>query len=339
MATDPRLISSEAEASLAGHLEDHYGIQVTGTSRLEAWSPCVHRIDHANGTPWVARLFQPARPFERVEGDAGILKFLDDQDFPAERIVCAAPVSELLGHGVLVTGFVEGTMLQDIPVDLDGSDAGAARDILQRSGDLLGRLMCLPIEGGAPAREGGSWHSHAPFEGLPHEDMREAKRLLEGIAGTVPEAHRARYDSLAEQVDLADDCSDLPRALIHPDFGGPNIIVTPPGEMVVIDWSGSGRGPRATSLGWLINRFHDFRCVDAVIDGYQKWVQLEEEELERLADAMRILPLYFACRSFENAVRSEREPGGFASDWCTEEDNERRRMIAARVSEIFRNAS
>ena len=40
--------------ALPAHLEDHYGIRVTGTAKL---TEGVFRVDHDAGPPWVARVF------------------------------------------------------------------------------------------------------------------------------------------------------------------------------------------------------------------------------------------------------------------------------------------
>ena len=68
-----------------------------------------------------------------VEGDAAILRFLERQDFPAERLAVDDAVSEFDGTSVLVTRFVTGGPLPD------GSEKFAMM------GDLLGRLHALAL--------------------------------------------------------------------------------------------------------------------------------------------------------------------------------------------------
>ena len=78
--------------TLPGHLEGHYGIRVTGVTRLDGG---VFRVDHADGPPWVARVFLTDRPLARTEEDAEVLRFLERQGFPAERCAHPDPVSSL----------------------------------------------------------------------------------------------------------------------------------------------------------------------------------------------------------------------------------------------------
>lgn len=72
---------------LPSHLEATYGIGAQQVSGLDLE---VFRVDRDDGPSWVARLFPAGRPAEAAAGDAGILRFLADRDFPAER--CAASV-------------------------------------------------------------------------------------------------------------------------------------------------------------------------------------------------------------------------------------------------------
>lgn len=96
---------------LSAHLRDRYGIRPTAMTRLSVHKTYVFRIDRNDGGPWVARAFPPARPRAGVEGDAAILRFLERQDYPAERLAADDAVSDFDGSAVLVTRFVEGDQI------------------------------------------------------------------------------------------------------------------------------------------------------------------------------------------------------------------------------------
>jgi hypothetical protein len=89
---------------LEGHLEDRYGIEVNAVTPLDRG---VFRVDRRDGSRWVARVFPDERPLAGVQGDAAILQALERAGFPSERCADPEPVSEFLGQGVLVTGFLE----------------------------------------------------------------------------------------------------------------------------------------------------------------------------------------------------------------------------------------
>ncbi len=237
--------------------------------------------------PWVARVFSALRPLAQVQGDAEALRFLEEHGFPAERCARADAVSTLEGQGVLVTEHVPGTPARRGPRTLH---------IL---GDLLGRLHTLPAGSGASARDSGSWHHLSLRGGGRREDIDALTALLADVERVAPSDQRALCASLCEDVARTDDGRDLPSAFIHPDFTPPNVIVAPEVGPVLIDWTGAGRGPRVSSLGFLLWAAggRDLGLVDAVIAGYRAHVRLDVDERARLADAVRAPSLILECWS------------------------------------------
>src|SRR5580692_1213098 len=147
----------DAERLLA-HLRGRYGIDPVAATRLSVHKTYVFRIDRKDGGPWVARAFPPARPRAGVEGDAAILRFLEQHDFPAERLAAGDAVSDFDGSAVLVTRFVEGVPLP----------AGATKFAMM--GELLGRLHALPSEASVN-RPGGASGEDPSREGTPRQDL------------------------------------------------------------------------------------------------------------------------------------------------------------------------
>jgi len=287
----PRIsVAADADSDLGladrgGRLELHlaatHGIEVVGMDRLDLG---VFRVDRADGAPWVARVFPESRPLEGVRGDAAILRALERAGFPAERCATAEPVSLLDGRAVLVTEFVEpGAPLRP----------GRTTAIL---GALLGGLHAQPADG---IREGGAWH-HLSVSGGPAAEVAAASGLLEQAQSRVGLRELARYHELCDAVEQTDACEDLPHAFVHPDFVAANAIPTPDERLVIIDWAGSGRGPRLWSLGFLLWSAGAMspKLIEPVVSRYRRHVTLEAAELERLEGAIRARPLMLACWSF-----------------------------------------
>lgn len=253
---------------LAEHLAACHDVEVTGLTELDLG---VFRVQRAEGEPWVARVFPAARALAEVEGDAAILRALARAGFPAEHCATETPVTELAGQGVLVTTFVPGAR----------ANGGRAFAYL---GALLGRLHAHPATG---LRPGGAWHHLVP-QGTPSEEIQAALDLL-SEAGGEPEL----IDAVAE----LDDCADLPHAFVHPDFVPANAIEGADGGITIVDWTGSGRGPRLWSLGFLLFAAgaRSPRLVDLVVSRYRRHTRLTSDELERLPDAIRARPLLFDC--------------------------------------------
>ena len=274
-----RLLARSTEG-LADHLAACHAVEVTGLTELDLG---VFRVERAEGEPWVARVFPAARPLEQVEGDAAILRTLERAGFPAERCASETPVTELSGQGVLVTTFVPGTP----------AVGGRAFAYL---GALLGRLHAHPAEG---LRPGGAWH-HLVTQGGPSEEIQAALDLLGETSGE---------PGLMNAVAELDDCADLPHAFVHPDFVPANAIDDADGGITIVDWAGSGRGPRLWSLGFLLFAAgaRSPKLVDVVVSRYRRHTELTPEEIDRLPDAIRARPLLFDCWAVGVGRKSARQ--------------------------------
>lgn len=319
--------SAEARALLEKlrlYLERHYGIQIVGLSRLDRG---VYRVDRREGTSWVARVFPPERPVELVRGDADVLRFLEEHGFPAERCASPDPVTAPGGRGVIVTEY------------LDGTRAQRSTQTLRTMGELLGRLDTLPAGRGGVAREAGSLHHYAARGGGPAVELSNALSWLDDVKEKVPPQSRSQLESLREQLLRDDDYSGLPESLIHPDPVLKNAIVTRGSGLVLIDWTGAGRGPRLASIAVLLwsgalgQDGWSPENVDAMVAGYRVHVQLQGDELDRLAGVMRIRPLIFACWRYRHMIASGKMPDGTEWWWPSDELVE---AIAARAREAFR---
>lgn len=319
------LTDTDKEDYFRAHIEGHYGVDVLRLQRLDRGVFSLHLQD---GRRWIARVFPTSRPLEQIEGDASILRFLEQQKFPAERCADASPVSVLYGRGILVTEYIEGRI------------TNADVRTLKAFGEMLGRLTILPFENGAIAREAGALHHYSQSGGAPGSDLDAASSWLAAIEDRVPSQSRTLYESLHEQIASADTCQNLPESLIHPDPVLKNLLTTTSGDLVLIDCTGAGRGPRIASLALLIwsgalqKGGWSPRYVDAIVAGYRSHVYLEASELERLAAVMRIRPLVFACWRFRHAVNAQHPPDG--SEWWWP-DQELIQTIAARACTAFQS--
>jgi hypothetical protein len=314
------------EAALTTHLQAQHGIRVTSIVPIDddpefrprgSWPghyPWTLIVRRADGPPWVARVFSsPADGLSRVEDDADILRFLAVQGFPAERIARDDPVSALDGAGVIVTDFIE----DGRPTDADGRALSPA--VQHELANLLGRLHTLPEAGGAIARDGGSEeHDGGFFVGHPKQDLAAAMSFLVSVEDAVAPESRELFEYLRDHVEDADDAEGLPEAFTHSNYHT-WAAVGAPGNLAIVGWAGSGRGPRLPALAWLLRTAAEVGpdYVDAVIHGYREHVQLTGDELDRLPRVLNLRPLWLACLEYRECVRSgkaptlDREPTGY----------------------------
>ena len=301
---------------LLAHLRDRYGIDPVAATKLSVHKTYVFRVNRKDGGPWVARAFPPARPRAGVEGDAAILRFLEQHDFPAERLAVDDAVSDFDGSAVLVTRFVEGVQLPD----------GAAKFAMM--GELLGRLHALPYEDSV-SRPGGASGEDPSREGTPRQDLLAALSFLDAVDTKVSAAGRERFEQLRDQVRSADDGHGLPEGLLHGNLlHAPDHAVLGEQGPVAINWKASGRGPRLADFAYLVwgtgswnPRRPNQEWIDAAVNAYRRHVHLTDDELGRLEAVMYIRTLYLACFGYRRALTNGRpfnewgfiEPSGYYS--------------------------
>jgi Ser/Thr protein kinase RdoA (MazF antagonist) len=314
---------------LAQHLADRYRIRPGNLTVLDGG---VFRVEREDDPAWVARVFHADRPVARAEGEAAVLRVLEQKGYPSERCAHADPVSTLDGRAVLITEFVEGALPGK------GGRSSVPLTTFEALGELLGMLHDMSGLPRETQRDAGSWHGDPEHEGLPSEDVVAARSWLDAVEARVPDAARGPYDTLLDYLDATADLDDLPRTLIHPDFVPVNAIERPDGRITIVDWTGAGLGPRVASVAnllWSVVGNHAGSMsarVNAVVAGYRAHVWLEDEELARLADAMWIRPLLFACWYYRSSLSSGYIPKGTEPWWP---NRNRIDWVAARARRAF----
>jgi Ser/Thr protein kinase RdoA (MazF antagonist) len=307
---DARLFHEPAAEDLLAHLRDRYGIDAVAATRASRHNAHVFRVDRADGDPWIARVFPPARPQAGVEGDAAILRFLERQDYPAERLAVDDAVSTLDGSSVLVTRFVPGPLLPSPAVGAQGRDKFA---IL---GDLLGRLHALPPDPSV-TRPGGASGEDPSREGSPRQDLLAALSFLDAVATKVASAHRERFEQLRDQVRTADDGHGLPEALLHGNLlHAPDHVIVGEHGPVAIQWKAAGLGPRLADFAYLMwGTWQNEDWIDAAVRAYRRHVELTDDELDRLEAVMYVRPLYLVGFDYRRSVAGGHQPDGDEGWW------------------------
>jgi Ser/Thr protein kinase RdoA (MazF antagonist) len=294
---EARMHHEPAGERLLAHLHARYGIDPIAATKLSVHKTYVFRVDRRDGEPWIARAFPPARPRAGVEGDAAILRFLERHDYPAERLAVDEAVSDFDGSSVLVTRFVQGGHLPD------------STEKFAMMGDLLGRLHALPRDGSSE-RPGGASGEDPSREGAPRQDLLAALAFLDAVDTKVPDAERAQFERLRDQVRSADDGDGLPEGLLHGNLlHAPDHAVLGRRGPVAINWKASGRGPRLADFAYLIwgtgswkPRRPDQERIDAAVDAYRRHIEPTDDELDRLEALMYIRTLYLTCFGYRRAI-------------------------------------
>ena len=284
-----RIAARPAPDRLAHHLGERYALAVTGLTELDLG---VYRVEHAAGPPWVARVFPPIRPQAAATADAQILQLLADRGYGSERIAVPDPVSETDGHAVVVTEYVDGVPPSERRAGI--RELGG----LRRLGAMLGQLQAMRDAADPAFRPGGGWHHLV--DGSPQDEISAARQLLADCEASVANGDRAQYEALHRELSDLDDGAGLPEALLHPDFVLANVVASRERGMVLVDWTGTGRGPRLWPLAFLLfaEGVKNPRRIDLVAAGYRRHITLEPEELSRLEHMIPARPVVLAAWSY-----------------------------------------
>jgi hypothetical protein len=309
-----RRFSAEAAWSsdgLPAHLEKTYSVEVTNITQLSPHGAGVFRVDRADGPAWVARLFHDgARPLESVLGDIEIMRHLEANAFPAERVAHAEPMSRLADDDVLVTLHAPGR-------------AGAGAEQAEALAEMLGRLHRLPPGTGRVMRDGGAFGHDKANEGKPKMDVRAAIGFLHSVAHRIEPEGKPVLEALRAELEDADTGDGLPEALTTLNVTDRDVIVAYDGSLTLVDWKPAGQGPRIVSLAWLLygaaQRGHpmyphpqqvDLDLVRRTVRRYARQITPTTAELNRLGAIIRLHQLYMAAVYFRYSALAGVTPTG-----------------------------
>lgn len=308
---------------LVGFIERRYAATGMRLDVLADGVKSVYRVRRAGGLDWVLRAYPPDGAAQ-AGALATMLLFLEGRDHPAERVVRAANGSAFVSHAgghLLVTTFLGEPLQAWAPTT--GSPVPSPTpvhtpQVLEALGAALGRLHALRLTGGEGLPPAGM---------LPRPELAWASECLASVDGRVPSELMADSQRLVRAVRDVDRLEDLPSCLIHNDCNLGNAVLTPEGEVVLVDWEGAGLGPAVVDLGFLLSSCYsrregrvDTQAVYAVIDGYRRHHSLSAAEIGRLRDAVgfRAMVLLACClpRRVSNALADDEQIYGASyAEW------------------------
>ena len=222
---------------LAELVKRYYGMQARLLRPLSSESgKRMYRVERVLEQPWVLRAYPPESE-DNIQALVTVLSFLEQHEYPAERLVRAEDGSFVVTHDgwrLLATTFVEGSTVDYTP------------PTLRLLGATLGRLHALQPITTTPAA-------------LPLAQMRPVNEIswalsqITGVKAQVPKHLYARYDTLIAALHSIRLGEDLPKVVIHNDCHSGNAVRTAAEQVVLIDWEGAGLGPAVLDVGFLLS--------------------------------------------------------------------------------------
>ena len=269
-------------------IEERYGFRIDTIVPLpdtdRAW-----RVQSDRG-PLVLRLHGKER-FASHAGEIGTLRFLEERDYPAPRLVLAADGS-VLGRWGEKEGYLTTFVTGDQPLP--------SIDAAWQLGAATGRLHALDSQGMNLPKT--LFTVPAERESFHRLDADPTVRAWEGYSSIRQVLVRA-WEHLPDLI-------DVPQALVHTDVLFQNAVQTPSGQVVLIDWDDAGLGPAIQDLGYLLANESipldgtpiQSDTARAILDGYQTERPLDPIELLRLPDAMLFGAIVYVLAPWESRV-------------------------------------
>jgi Ser/Thr protein kinase RdoA (MazF antagonist) len=212
---------------------------------------------------------------------ATLLTLLAELRYSAPRVIPSLHGEQVISEGpwhLLLTTWITGQAGEISP------------EHLGLLGSALGRLHRLPIPEESKIGLARWNHTYS----IPH-----ALACLEQAKEMVPPSYRALYRQCQQTLQTVSTyLVSAPSVLIHGDCWPPNSVRVGPGEVVLIDWEGAGRGASILDFGSLVltcqygeggrmPQTADQERISAVVSSYRIWYRFSSAELEILREAVR----------------------------------------------------
>jgi Ser/Thr protein kinase RdoA (MazF antagonist) len=267
-------------------------------SGSQASQRAIYRIRQPDGSAYIVRAYAQAAavpdwlagcaaPDQRawLRQSAALLMALARRQFPAPQVV-QTRAQDLIGETqqwrTLVTTYIPGRTVNATPDSLFAMGAALAQ---------LHQLSFAPADG--DGHVGTSWLE-------PDTAILAALDQYALLIESAPLAWQKLIADLCATLHIIQSRTDLARTLMHGDCHVQNIIQTPDGQHVLLDWDGAGRGRAVLDLGRLLlyGQFdHDTLGswlpradpwrVHAILTGYCQHRALDYAERSILLEAIR----------------------------------------------------
>ncbi|GHO57360.1 phosphotransferase enzyme family protein [Ktedonobacter robiniae] len=299
------------QAILLELVKQYYRVQVDTLQQLpSATGKLIYQVGLTDGTGWILRL-APAHD-QAMLGELGqLLRFFEEADYPAERVIPTTEGAMLATVGnrtLCMTTYLTGAPLDYSPTSF------------KMLGTALGRLHALkPALTYTPPKAGM----------LPAGELAFARQQLTSIEHAVPHDALTQYQWLDTALRSITYGSDLPVTLIHNDCHPANALLSSPGQATLLDWEGAGMGPASIDMGFLLTNCDgkvpwdpitkassqaEDALIRAAIEGYGLHHCLAPVELDYLPDAIRFRSLVFGTVSFVQAIKQHKNTA-FSQQW------------------------
>lgn len=250
----------------------------------------------ADGNTYVLRIFSESRTIDQVERDILILEFLEQNNFPAQRLIITTEgkFSINIDHRqALLLSYVEGQH-----PDLNAQTMAKIGELMAKL-HLLGESIHYPYQ--------ANWNVENEKKVLEKELKRKDIQNLPDPEGIIPQ--------IKQEFDKLPNLQNLPQTIIHTDMHGNNILEKD-GEFILIDWDDAGVAAAIIDIGEVLSqvciRFEDEEKFEGItfredlakpfLESYQKIRKLTQDEKDNLINAMKFAALSYSIQYWVPAI-------------------------------------
>lgn len=282
---------------------------------------CLYRIEQDDASPLLLRTYAYPGSDARQAQHSHILQLLDTYGYPAPRLMRTQSGEEMLnwidGDNTwccVVTTFIEGQVIE-----------GDAPETLRIMGETLGHFhafsQSLPIE---------VVQQLSPALWRPKTMIPLAQQELAALQPALPANDQVTVRQLQAAIEALPSFQQLPAALNHGDCVPTNAVMTPAGEVILIDWADAGWGELIFELAWLllmgmggipdgspqsVDAAIDPARLYAVVDGYCRYRVPTAAECSALFDAICFVPAVYSALEFCAVHRQESSAAVWKGWW------------------------
>ena len=282
------------DKNLIEEIKLNYGLPVRGTIILGNESfRYVYKL-LTDSDAYILRLFPLDRDFEKISHDIEIIKFLEENDFPTQKLIKTINgeyISKIDGRNSVVTTYIKG----DHP--------NLSIETMLKMGELMGILHNLDCKK-YPFRTG--WNVQSEI----YEIRTKVKQLdLSKLK------HSEIIPDVINALELLPSFDNLPQTIIHTDMHPKNMIKTSDNKYCFIDWDDAGIGTTILDLGYVLsqvcigygendsnNLILNEDLVKAFLDGYYSQRDLSKAEKDSLIYAMQACALLYTIQYWQPVI-------------------------------------
>lgn len=239
----------------------------------------VYHLSMANEHSWVLRLSRKHEAFHTMTHNVNVLEWLAYHHFPAPSVrmtISGENIGQLDGWFLLLHTFI------------DGSPSEANEGHLYLFASMLSRLHTLPLEA-----------NDRLLQPQIHLKQIQARTILQLQRNRlrIPQQFQQLAESLASAIERI-SWLNTEICVNHGDCWYQNGVITPNGQLRLIDWEDAHVGLAMLDLGYLLltshyNRARPFELyadelkIRAIMDGYQERRRLTSLDYDRLLSGVR----------------------------------------------------